>query len=496
MIKNDEEAINLDYNIALVYYYTQDFKSAYDLLYSVNQNADKYLLSDLKWKSDYYLIQVNNLLNNDFDVNSSYSNLITEIESIPKGYKYNLNDNPLIEPAYKGYIDFLIQQTNYQQALIYLEKKKNFYIKDLFLSYPFDLNIKDNETVKYSRDQDQNILQKNESDKDELFQKFDNKKQVGFKTEIAQLRNDELQNLQNNLKENQQLLYFIQGLNMDFNSINHQYIEFYISNTNLNIFIINKNQVDVLTLPINYKKFIAKIQDLKNHLIHQEDITPLKEYFETNFINALKEQIDENEYITIIPDDVLYDFPFHVFFQNKKINYDISLIQSLLNNSKEASTFQNNIVLDNTAKLSGLGTIKISNKELALAPFLKLFQIGSIIHFPDRFEINNLNPMNYKIYYNNTYNYSIDDIMKDNIKSRVITFDQLPDNFLFSEKEIYSLSLPFYYLGASTLILNCFNVNEKYTYDFWYNFYNSTNDSFIDKFYSTMNFVDNAEKKI
>lgn len=488
--KLKKDLLYIDFNMGLIYYHTKDFSKSLKIFQQLNLQAKKYFILDLKWKTDYYILHISHLTQSKSPDQTSYENIINQIEEAPKGYNYIPEEDPIIETIYNEYIQYLINKKNYLQALELIEKKKNFKIKERFLSYPFNLQKKDNNILKKLRDlEEENLALTCKAGKD-LIKKFNIKKHIQYETEIKKNCN-KIKHYTDSLKHSKpQLLYYIHKNIPEFNkkiknlSNKNVILLFNTYKTNLNIGVITNSVITFQKIKINPEHFNENINKLWEKLQDDEEYSFLTQYFTNTFIQEIKKIIQDKEIITILPDEQLFSFPFHVFLTNKKIHYDISLAQFFLNIEK--IPLVNNIItiLNTDSRLNKIAFKKNQIQDNILSEqTIKNIASGSYnLHIPDGIQFDHYTPINYKIVYNENYMISIDNIMQYKFNGELISFEKLADNFEYNEKNIYSLLIPLYYAGAPAVSFNLWNVKEKIQYNFWINYYRLNNLKLIDKY--------------
>ena len=487
--KRKQDVFYINFNIGLIYYYTQDFNSARETFQQVQLNAKKHLMMDLKWKSEYYILKINQLLSKNTGQDDLYVSIIDQIEKYPKGYNYNPLEEPVIEDIYDEYIHDLVMKSNYSQALRYIEKKKNFAIREIFRSYPFELRKQDRIILKNIRDIENQVIIVQRKAQKKLLKKFDIKKRNEFEAELDKLFTKK-SNLINSINNKPELVYYIYKNDYSFDEKiknlpdKNGIMILHLYQNNLSLGIITNSFVTFRNIHINEKKFENYISQLNNNLAKNKDFTSLSQYFNKAFIKEDRKIFKNKEIITIIPDGMFFQFPFHLFLKEKKINYDISLTQFFFNLEKVSISDRKITICNSGSRLNRISVNKniFPKKSLSIDAFADFFQNSYIMHITDGLKFDAFNPVNYSIVYNKKYDIRINKLLKNRFRGELISFENLADNFVLNEKNIYSLLIPVYYAGVPSATFNLWHVKEKINYPFWNNFYNEKDAKLIDKY--------------
>ncbi len=489
--KNDKlSIIRIKFNIGEIYFYTKDFKKAYEIFNYTLSESKKYMIKDIEWKSRYLLFKINQLINKrDKYIYKFFSNIIEVLYEIPLGYDFSFDIDPLINNLFQDTIDFLIASKKINKSIYIVEKKKNFFIKRIFHSYPLTLKEKDRNFYKRLNDieyslknniRDYQILLSKKSKNIEIKKEVINKINILYSNKKLLLKNLKRVNpyLTYLLNENIVSISNIKNILDDKSSI----VGFERGRRYIASYVISKNNIKFFKFT-NVKlidNFIAKYRKDK---IQSEDYDNIK----TNFLKPLIATVSNFKDIVIIPDDNLFYFPFEKFFNNKKITFDISLSQYYYNFHKIPYIYDREMVLDYKSDLNKFGKIKIK-KDSSVNEVKNKISVASTLYIPDGLATSLFSPINIGVRYNRKFILPLSEFLPINFKGEYIAIDNLNINSV----NIYKLigtTLYFYYTGAPTLFLNRKFVKEKEIIKFWNNFYKSSNTKLSYK-------IDNSYNKL
>jgi len=486
-IKNKikDVATKIKFNTGMVYFNSYDYEKAKEILQSSKNDAEKYFLKDVEWKSTYLLTKINN------NLDSSAEDILNVIDAQPKGYNYNINNDPLIKKAYDDIIEMYIRQHNYIKAVETIERYKNFKIKEIFNSYPIAIKEKDKKLYYQFKNQEHKILNKIDS-----FHKFlrrkkkDAKKYFEFLSEIENLYKSR-DTLNNKIKkENPQLSYYIYKNIPSITNIQCCFgkkdaiLEFYITESNINVILIDSTNLNIFSTNYAQRKFEILVDRFYESLVDKDrDYIAYRKKLYNILVLPFESIITNVSNITIIPDSCIYKVPFNILLTNKNITYDISLTQFYFNKGKNSDITEKLIILNSESKLNRLNNkLNFPPDAVSQKRFKKILQSGDIMFIPDGIKINPQTPPNFKLFYNDDY--TMDSISISDFEKfpKLISIEKIENPELLNEDTILGIITTIYYSGATTVLLPIWNLKDKYLCNFLNNFYSSTQKSFIEKY--------------
>ncbi|MDD5066986.1 MAG: hypothetical protein PHF84_08055, partial [bacterium] len=476
------ETVRINFNIALIYYHTRDFSTAFQMLTELESEAGQYLIYDLKWKIHYYLLKIKILTGRTLDQDHEYESLIQDIEALPKGYTYTMNNDPLVDSVYNEYIERLISRSRFPEAFAYTEKRRNFKIRENFLSYPLDLREPDNRIMTLFRDQENKMIDTCRKAQQDLVHKFDTKKMIEWESVLQGFQQQKKKELdQFNTEQNQTLFYYLGHSSPGLRKNKNTLLEFNVSWDKLHVFLVRQTNITlVLNKKINPEEARKVLADINQKIKKGKDISSGKAYFNRLFLEELTDVLADTHELTIIPDNILFSFPFALFFPDKDIVYDISLAQNIINQQKQLNHPDNRLVIHHDSRLNSLSPVILNKGPISLNDLDQLCSRSSFIHFPDGFTWDN--SINFGMNYNDDYSFSMNGMARTNRLLAFLSLEKTPENFEWNEGNILSLLVPLYYLQAKAVSLNFQNVKEKQNLFFWQNFYQNTNSSYSKRF--------------
>lgn len=496
--KMRDVATKIRFNVGMVYFNSYDYEKAKEIFQECRNNAERYFLKEIEWKSKYLLSKIDNTLKKYAD------DIVDIIITQPKGYNYAINNDPLIKIAFDDIIEMYVNQTNYLKAVETIEKYKNFKIKEIFNSYPVAIKKRDKDIYSEFKNLEHKILGRITAFHKSLRKKKKlSKKYFSFLNEIEKLykeREDLSAKIQ---KENPQLLYYLYNNIVPITDIqklipeNEIVLQFYITKTNVNTILITSDELNVFTTNFSENELHRLVNNFYEAVVDRDsDYVLYAERLYNILIAPLEDKITEAGNIRVIPDTFLYKIPFSLLFTNKSVMYEISLSQFYFNKNKKTQVSHRLLVLNSDSELYKLKNVKpLPEKDIPQKSLRKFLMHSDIIHIPDGIKINSQIPVDFKLYYNEEYvlnSVNISDLEKF---PELISIERIENLNSLNENTINGVLVNLYYSGASTVLIPLWNIKEKYLYKFWNNFYTSTQNSFIEKYnYAKTNLRKKYEK--
>ncbi len=464
-------AAEIKYNIGKIYYMTGDVVTAVKYFNEVYDLAYKYSIDDLKWKAGFIIDKINNEIN--------YEKYISYIENVPRGYNYTVLSDFNIQWLYSAYLKKLYADKKYYKFIETSERKRNFIIKNIFLSYPIELNFKDAGYMKNIRNIEYKLIEEKKKLSQLLIsRKRDTGRIEKVKSIISSIKSNRNKLLEDLKNKRPYLSYLVDKniISMENiqNSINTNtlFLGFDVTGDGFYSYIITRTNKKIFEFNITNLNITKQITDNYYNYGKIKDVKP-------NWINTIYSNVKNYENIIIIPDEYFYTFPFSEFFTNKKISYDISLSQYYFNLNCQPVVFDRPVSLNydfNSADIKGISLKDSVSEDL----FKKYFSRSSAVHIIDGIKRDKFNPLNFSIIYNEDYYYKISKLTEVLFKGEYISIEN-SDAYYQDRYTFLSTLIPFYYMNAPTIMLPLMKIKEKYLIKFWNDFYKNKSVDIISR---------------
>lgn len=481
--RDTRQALKLTFNTALVYYHTRDFTRALSLFGEVADQASKFLLDDLKWKSRYYILQTDLLTGRGKDPEPEYRELLEGAEGAPKGFLYTISDDPATESVFDEYADLLVRKGDYKEALFVLERKKNLRQRELLLSYPFDFGKQESGLAAGFRNLEEEMIRFSLSAQDDLMKKFDNKKRFEYEARLEELagqRKEVLRSLPSG-----PLSRFLRETGrgeIRTEEPSPAVILFHAYRTNIRLFLIEGSNIRLISVKADPGLWKTRLEELTEKMKNGQDIADLLPYFRTA-LGLESEELPSGR-IIVIPEGPLFQLPFSSLMPERSVACDISLRQARLNQKQQIKKPLRFQVLNADSELNRWSASRINEKQVSqndLAAFGKsAFILASVDGLAwDR-------TANYRVRYNEEYDFSMNDLFQMESGPFFLSLEKTAPDPAGDETDMLLLLVPLYYHGVTGVSISDPSFKEKHHIRFWETFHSFTNHDLMERYYRAL----------